>query len=136
MSDILMKGTEPIGQVSDLTADNVEYSSGVSVKDKIDEALGGATTLLNQQQLSLTETSYPLSAEVNTFRFVIITISWAGGLPSNEMFILNGVIKNSRIYLNGNPTADYADIVAFPDNTHVTLKATNTNVFINIYGIK
>lgn len=36
MSDILMKGTEPIGQVSDLTADNVEYSSGVSVKDKID----------------------------------------------------------------------------------------------------
>lgn len=39
MSDILMKGTEPIGQVSDLTADNVEYSSGVSVKDKIDDTL-------------------------------------------------------------------------------------------------
>ena len=37
MSDILMKGTEPIGQVSDLTADNVEYSAGVSVKQKIDE---------------------------------------------------------------------------------------------------
>lgn len=36
MSDILMKGTEPIGQVSDLTADNVEYSSGVSVKQKLD----------------------------------------------------------------------------------------------------
>ena len=37
MSDILMKGTEPIGQVADLTADNVEYSSGVSVKEKIDD---------------------------------------------------------------------------------------------------
>lgn len=39
MSDILMKGTEPIGQVADLTADNVEYSSGVSVKQKIDNLL-------------------------------------------------------------------------------------------------
>lgn len=39
MSDILMKGTEPIGQVCDLTADNVEYSSGVSVKIKIDSKL-------------------------------------------------------------------------------------------------
>lgn len=36
MSNILMNGTEPIGQVAGLTADNVEYSEGVSVKDKID----------------------------------------------------------------------------------------------------
>ena len=40
MSDILMKGTEPIGQVSDLTADNVEYSSGVSIKAQIDKKAG------------------------------------------------------------------------------------------------
>lgn len=36
MSDILMKGTEPIGQVAGLTADNVEYSEGVSVKSVLD----------------------------------------------------------------------------------------------------
>ena len=43
MSDILMKGTEPIGQVCDLTADNVEYSSGVSVKDMLDYSLEATT---------------------------------------------------------------------------------------------
>lgn len=36
MSNILMCGNEPLGQVSDLTADNIEYSEGVSVKQKID----------------------------------------------------------------------------------------------------
>ena len=46
MSDILMKGTEPIGQVSDLTADNVEYSSGVSVKDMLTgETLNATSTV-------------------------------------------------------------------------------------------
>lgn len=47
MSDILMKGTEPIGQVSDLTADNVEYSSGVSVKNKIDRMASNWTSIGN-----------------------------------------------------------------------------------------
>lgn len=35
MSNILMNGTEPIGQVAGLTADNVEYSEGVSVAEMI-----------------------------------------------------------------------------------------------------
>ena len=120
----------------DIDGNKVSYDSNTSVVEKIDEALGNATTLLSQQQMSLTETSYLLYAPVNIFRFVVFTISWSGGMPSNVLFTLNGAIKNSRIYLNGNPTAEYADIIEFTDSTHIKLKATNTNIYLNIYGVK
>ena len=118
------------------TADGTEYSTGVSVKDKIDDLAGSPTTLLSQQQLTLSDTSYLLNDDISKYRIVVFAVSWSGGMPSNYLFTLAGAIKNGRVYLNANPTADYADIVTFADSTHVTLKATNTNIFINIYGLK
>lgn len=87
MSDILMKGTEPIGQVSDITADNVEYSTGVSVKNKI-EAVDSRTQLYFKDITTTTDnygyiqlgSIYNLSVWAITNMFIIA--------PNNFHYIL------------------------------------------------
>lgn len=79
MSDILMKGTEPIGQVSDLTADNVEYSSGVSVKQKIDNILteiplSSNTDFTYSEQYKFWQSNQSLSAILNGKTLVGIVV--------------------------------------------------------------
>ena len=118
------------------TADGTEYSSGVSVKQKIDELAGSATTLLLQQQLTLTETSYLLSDEISKYRFIIFAVSWVGGIYSNYLFTIGGAIAGSRLYLNNITTGEYGQIVGFTDSTHVTAFASNTNVYISVFGVK
>lgn len=74
MSDILMKGTEPIGQVSDLTADNVEYSAGVSVKQKIDDNYNNNVKRVYDNVSNTTE-----SFQLNTNYHSYLLSYYAGG---------------------------------------------------------
>lgn len=94
MSDILMKGTEPIGQVSDLTADNVEYSSGVSVKDKID-AMNTWTSLGDL-------TSGGTGVDVSQYSTICILPKMQGWAVQNAQFIpkLLNTANSVAVYVN------------------------------------
>lgn len=113
MSDILMKGTEPIGQVSDLTADNVEYSSGVSVKQAIENvtlkrerigfSLSGYTKTRNWYTLTFTKNHNYLFATI---------ADWSSGSLSTDVFNIIYVPNNSQALLivgEVEPIAVYID---------------------------
>lgn len=100
MSDILMKGTEPIGQVSDLTADNIEYSEGVSVKQKIDDVT------LKRERIGFSLSSYTKTRNWYTLTFtknhnyLFATIGdWSSGGLSTDAFNIIYVPSDSQALL-------------------------------------
>lgn len=88
MSDILMKGTEPIGQVSGLTADNVEYSSGVSVKDALDNKVSKTGDTI-EGNLDIDRKNGTAGTEGNTF------LNLGNNIPKSSVGNSTG---NLRVY--------------------------------------
>lgn len=98
MSDILMQGTEPIGQVSDLTADNVEYSSGVSVKDKIDTTFKSAFQSILSKNIKCINGAISITLPANSTSVAIDVAS----LTNNEIvyndYIISATFKGNYTY--------------------------------------
>ena len=119
MSDILMKGTEPIGQVSDLTADNVEYSSRVSVKDMLDTKVIPNSTFTYNANITNGATNSSVIRIGNLIKISMASITTSGNINANYALISNlpadaysfstGVITINRggtmiegvVYMNG-----------------------------------
>ena len=130
-----MEATDESGDLP-LMANMVEYSTGVSVKDKIDILASQPVELMASQSISTTETSYELNYSVADYRLVFFYVSWNGGMPSNYLVTLNGAIKNCKVHVNADPNNAYVQIVEFTDNTHVKLVSSNATVYMAIYGLK
>ena len=90
MSNILMCGTDPVGQVCDITADNVEYSSGVSVKDKLD-------TITNELDLM------DISSDCVGVEFGVFPVSFSYGGTTHNVNVFGVKMKqnNSRNVILG-----------------------------------
>ena len=128
MSDILMKGTEPIGQVADLTADNVEYSSGVSVKDKLDWVFLKAMYLNDTQDIS-------------SYNELILVPRVAGNQPFNSYHWLKTAMGNAFYVCSIESESYYFEAHFTLTNNVLTLNSISTNGWGNacnvaVYGKK
>lgn len=143
MSDILMKGTEPIGQVSDLTADNVEYASGVSVKEKIDSMETDYTynlTLINgwggnvQVNVSTKNQVVAIQGYIDATNATSTTFCNAGTNPldcyNNKLLPVSG----QSVAIKANQAQEYS--IGF-DNTggwHAVISQKSTIAIVNVYA--
>ena len=87
------------------------------------------------------ETEYSLSEDYRNFRYVCIAVAWLGGYLSNwklipsPLFYCPGSTSPFRLYLNGNPSGEYAAISA-RNFGKITAMSTNSNVTLIIYGVE
>lgn len=137
-----IQGTRVTIYVNSVDASNVPFDDNAvnftasNVQNAIVALNGSAVTLLQQQALALSDTSYLLSGDISEYRFIVLSVSWSGGTPSNYMFTIAGAVAGVRLHLNNITSGEYGQVVGFTDNTHVTAFASNSNVCLNVYGIK
>jgi len=138
MAECLYYGDKPIGLIQS-NAEDVEYSTGVSVKDKIDSMTPVINQLLNIKNIPTTETEYNVNwqnydlivAELRFYDNVRATIT----LSKSYMAITSSGSRPSIMY-----TVDASTTVAYDFYTKGTsgkmyVKANNASSSSNMYGI-
>lgn len=142
MSDILMKGTEPIGQVSDITADNVEYSSGVSVKDKIDSLPVTAWALVyNGTAHSASGTTISTTSNRSISKYPCLAFTFLRNGIARDSIILpsdlfvSGI--NADLSFVGGDNQRRSITVEYVSDTSVKLTADrdNSDYILNMYAL-
>ena len=137
LDDAIAAASTP--EASDVSYDNTD--SGLTaddVQDAIDEVVATIKTQDTLLDTALTTESaeYNLAHDKRDYKLICIAVAWGNGANSNFITLPPSAIYNgsTRIYLNGDLTSDYATISVFA-NTTITALASNSNVYLRVYGI-
>lgn len=133
MSDILMKGTEPIGQVGDIPAENVVYTEGVSVKDKLDSISDTYENFLAVGQRFLDTIQIKLKSGVGQYDalFSVIGYNAYGALSMVITRNENNIVSAQYTWNNnGTPTTKYTT-GTFDTSTNIITLNSFEDTFIN-----
>lgn len=132
MSNILMCGTEPIGQVAGLTADNVEYSEGVSVKDKIDNLpLNAWGILYNRNVYSASETELTTELNRSITKYPLLAFTFVkGGIARDSILIPSDLFAsgtNVDLSYVGGASDRHSITISYYSDSSVKVSADQNN---------